>query len=192
MTAQRPGIFTRIIDALPGWVCVAGGAVLLAMFALTPQWLMCRDVAWHRDLMRQQAAALEAQLDRYRQFHLALVEDDPILLERLAFAELRRKPAGHELYDPDPGIFLAYQQHLLPDEGEVVTVGAAPPLSLPGSIHAWLRVPMPVVGQDIEPLPPLESHLTRISTGPFRLIAVIGAIGVMAMGVMLQVKDPAR
>ncbi len=181
--------FSRFMDALPGWLCLMGGAVLLGLFTLTPQWLACREVAWHRDLMRLQATSLDTQLNRYRQFHLALAEDDPVVIERLAFAELRQKPAGQELFDPDPGILLAYHGQMLLDQG---AAGApAPPLSAPGSIHAWLKVPTPVVGRDLPALPHVESHLTRISTGPFRLIAIVTAIGVMAMGVLLQVRDRA-
>jgi len=198
MATRQDTPFSRFMDALPGWLCLVGGAVLLGLFTLTPQWLACREVAWHRDLMRLQAASLEAQLQRYQQFHLALAEDDPVVIERLAFAELRQKPAGQELFDPEPGILLAYHGHLIPDQagagvagggsGGVSGGGAAPPLSAPGSIHDWLEVPNPVVGRDIAPLPRIESHLTRISTGPFRLIAVVAAVGVMAMGVLLHVR----
>ncbi|NBC11644.1 MAG: hypothetical protein GVY24_07940 [Planctomycetes bacterium] len=184
--------FSRFMDGLPGWLCLIGGAVLLGLFTLTPQWLACREVAWHRDLMRLQAASLDAQRQRYEQFHHALAEDDPVVIERLAFAELRQKPAGQELFDPDPGVLLAYHGQMIPDEGLVGDVsgvaGAAPPLSAPGSIHDWLEVPNPVVGRDIAPLPRIESHLTRITTGPFRLIAVVAAVGVMAMGVLFQVR----
>lgn len=188
--------FSRCMDGLPGWLCLIGGAVLLGLFTLTPQWLACREVAWHRDLMRLQAASLDAQLGRYRQFRQALAEDDPVVIERLAFAELRQKPAGQELFAPDPGILLAYHGQMIPDQAPTGAGSAgapAPPLSAPGSIHQWLQVPTPVVGRDIAPLPRVESHLTRISTGPFRLIAIVAAIGVMAMGVLLQVKaDAAR
>jgi len=207
MAATQTTPFSRFMDGLPGWLCLVGGAVLLGLFTLTPQWLACREAAWHRDLMRLQAASLDAQLQRYQQFHLALAEDDPVVIERLAFSELRLKPAGQELFDPEPGVLLAYHGHLIPDQtgasegagggsggaagdgsGGGAGGGGAPPLSAPGSIHDWLEVPNPVVGRDIAPLPRIESHLTRISTGPFRLIAVVAAVGVMAMGVLLQVR----
>ncbi len=194
----------KLIDALPGWICLLGGAVLLAMFTWTPQWLACRDTAWQRDLMRLQAATLAEQHNRYEQFHAALEADDPVIVERLAFTELRHKRVGQQLHGAGPDIHLAANAQFIPDlmpsqagqqyAGMAGGYAVSPVAStLPGSIYAWLRVPMPVVGQDVAPLRPIESHLTRIATGPFRLVALVFAVGVMAMGVMFQVKArPAR
>jgi len=183
--------FGRLIDALPGWMCVVGGAVLLAMFVWTPQWLAGREIAWQRDLMQAQAEALVEQRDRYATFEAALAEGDPILLERLAFTELRQKRVGQQLLAPEADVLLARNTEFWPDDPSLAMQPTAS-ATMPGSVHAWLRVPMPVVGQDIKPPAPIQSHLTRIVTGPLRLPALLFAVGVMAMGVLMQVRDRAR
>jgi len=180
--------FTKLVDALPGWMCVAGGAVLLALFVWTPQWLAGREIAWQRDLMKAQAQALIEQRDRYAEFEAALAQGDPILLERLAFTELRQKRVGQQLLAPESDVMLAHNTEFWPDDPALAARPTAS-ATTPGSVHAWLRVPMPVVGRDIQPLRRIESHLTRIVTGPLRLPALLFALGVMVMGVLMQVRE---
>ena len=183
----------KLLDTLPGWVCLLGGAVLLALFIWTPQWLACRETGWQRDLMRAQAAALTEQRDRYAQFLAALEADDPVVIERLAFTELRRKRVGQQFHGTGDDVLLASNTQFIPDDPSADAHGfelSALSSTMPGSVHDWLEVPMPVVGRDIQPLAPVESHLTRIVAGPFRILAVVFAVGVMLMGVLLQVRQP--
>lgn len=185
-TGSDPGPITRTIDALPGWICVLGGCLLLGMLLIAPAYLKVRATAWERDLMALQAERLDQQREKYERFELALRSDDPVLLERLAFTELRQKPAESSLLDPGPGIMLASQVEIIPDTGAAVAYRVDH--SAPGSIQAWLHVPMPVVGLggDIAPLPVLQSYLIRISTGPHRVIALLIAVLIVVMGLLLN------
>ena len=159
----------RLTAALPGWLLLLGGLSLLGLMLLTPAWVQNREIAWQRDVMRLQTQHLERQQQRYQDFQNALAMDDPILLERLAFAQLRQKPVGQEL--------------LLPTgDGQADVLEG---IDAAGSIDAWLWEKMPEVGQEIPPYQPLDTRLTRLAQGERRLFVMTAGLLCAAGGLWM-------
>ncbi|MCE9592259.1 MAG: hypothetical protein K8S99_17270 [Planctomycetes bacterium] len=86
----------RVASPLPGWIFLSAGLALVGMAVLVPAWADVREMDWQVHVMRLQAEALQEQAGSYREFHAALMADDPVLLERLAYYHLRLKPAGSQ------------------------------------------------------------------------------------------------
>ena len=177
----RPHPLETLLTALAGWLPVLGGMVLLGMTVITPEWLGWRELVWQRDMVALQAEGLETQRASYAEFHDALTADDPVLLERLAFTQLRYKPVNKRLLD---GVGAGF------GEGGVVTVGngfgngVVGMTGTPGAgaIEAWLAVPQPVVGQDIEPLREINTRLTRLTGGASRYVLLAVAMLCLVAG----------
>lgn len=168
MPSPARDILRNVFDELSDWLFLFSGLTLLALALLTPQWLACQDLAWQRDLMRIQVERLDEQQRRYHAFYQALKDDDPILLERLAFTQLGWKPAGKQVLNLREAIAAAaglrggnY------DLAEVIATSA--------SVDQWLLEPMPRLGVDA-PIPnPVNSRLTRLTTQPTLRIGLLAA-----------------
>ena len=187
----RPNPLDTLLTALAGWLPMLGGMTLLAMVLITPEWMGWRELVWQRDVLNLQAERLETQRTSYAQFHDALVADDPVLLERLAFTQLRYKPAGKRLMN---------DLWAVAGPGDAARPGAMPPGStaLPpmaagdggqayGSsevIESWLTSPQPVVGRDIQPLRVINSRLTRLTSGASRYVLLAVAILCLVAGLL--------
>src|SRR5688572_27063739 len=107
MLAALRNTVDRASAPLPGYLLIFSGMALLAMALMVPAWMESRELAWQVSLMELQAKRLADQENSYREFNTALAEDDPVLLERLAFYHLRLKPAGSTPLDPGAGPGLA-------------------------------------------------------------------------------------
>lgn len=176
----------RFLAILPGWMFLLSGLALLAMAILTPEWLAYRHLDWQRDLMREQAERFEAQAQHYADFHEALAADDPVLLERLAFTQLRLTPVGKQplqapTTDPVASGRTVFTQH---------RPGGAPQPEPPpllasesAAVDAWLTEPLPQVGVDVAPPRPINSRLTRLATGPHRTALIAAGLACLAAGV---------
>ncbi len=158
----RPGVIGRLLTPLPEWAFVLCGVALIGLVVLVPQWLDNRSVQWERDLMQVQAQRLERQTQRYRDFHAALAADDPVLLERLAYTQLRRVPVGSRVISEAPV-----------DAASLARPAAV--TSYDGNIDAWLLEPQPQVGTDVPPHRVIEARLTRVADGSARLGVIAAA-----------------
>lgn len=186
-----------LLDRAVGWVLLLSGLTMLGMATVTPLWLEHRQLRWQRDVMAQQAQALAEQADRYRAFEEALENDEPVLLARLAYQQLRLKPVGAIAVPAYPGALPLEmpdprQQHVLTADRH------APPepqplkaLAADGSIESWLHEPVPRVGVDVMPPPEIDSYLVRMASG-FRQAALL-LVGVicLASGLLLGHGAPA-
>lgn len=177
----RPNPLDTLLTALAGWLPMLGGMTLLAMVLITPEWMGWRELVWQRDVLNLQAERLETQRASYAQFHDALAADDPVLLERLAFTQLRYKPAGKRLREDlwavaGPGEVVATAPTAVGDGGQVYGSSEV--------IESWLTSPQPVVGRDIQPLRVINSRLTRLTRGPARYVLLAVAILCLAAGVL--------
>ncbi len=165
----RPHPLETLLTALAGWLPVLAGGALLGMTLVTPEWMGWRELLWQRDMLVLQSEGLAEQRASYAGFADALAADDPVLLERLALTQLRYKPVGKRLLD---GVGQGFGPGVV--EGEVVAVGnpglANGQARSPGVIEAWLSTPQPVVGRDIEALKPMNTRLTRLTTGHSRFV----------------------
>lgn len=195
----RPHPLETLLAALAGWLPVLAGGVLLGMTLITPEWVGWRELLWQRDMLRLQAEGLETQRASYAAFNDALMADDPVLLERLAYTHLRYKPAGKRLL---AGVGEGH------DRGDLVTMSGETPHhaggwyadgvwvgmeqdpgidtggvpEVPEVIEAWLSTPQPVVGRDIAAYRPMNTRLTRLTTGNSRFVLMLVGIVCLLVG----------
>ncbi len=169
----RPHPLETLLSTLAGWLPLLGGLILLGMTLITPEWLSWREMVWQRDMLKLQAESMQTQRERYAAFYDALESDDPALLERLAFTHLRYKPADKKLMD---GLWLASAPAGGVQGSNYVTVNDPTFSGNDAVIESWLASPLPVVGQDIQPLRPINTRMTRITSGPSRYALLAVAI----------------
>ena len=151
----------KLAEATPGWLFAVAGLALIALTMLTPAWMDLERLRWQRDVMAEQVEALGKQQDRHAAFLEAIDRHDPVVLEHLAYTQLRYKPSGVEILETAG-----------PDSA---------------SISAWLSEPMPQVGRDLPEYCPPDTRLTRLTTGPKRLGLL--AVGVICLAVSFWPKS---
>ncbi|MFI4861235.1 MAG: hypothetical protein ACIAXF_11195 [Phycisphaerales bacterium JB063] len=91
---KPPGKVDAVVGGLLGWIFVVVGVAAIGAAGLIPAYLKTLDLQDQRRILETKADALKQEHDRYQQFHAALVDDDPVLIERLALTELRLRPVG--------------------------------------------------------------------------------------------------
>jgi hypothetical protein len=154
----------RVLAAVPGWLVMLGGLVLLAVAMVVPLHQETARLAWRGEVMQQQLDALVRQRMRYEQFLAALEDDDPVLLSRLAYAQWRYQPA----------------------EASLLPVGG---FTEDASISRWLAEPMPALPAGP---PTVDNRLTRLTDGRSRLVLLITALLCIVGGLLWRGRpDPA-
>ncbi len=171
--AAAPGspadVFERVLRPVPGWLMILGGLTLLGMAILTPSWLDLTKARWELKLMQLQSDRLVKQAERYAKFEQAVVERDPVLLERLAYTQLRLQQAERRVVSE------------LASEGRVPNPAAGADLP-PGDIDRWLAVQPPVVGVDLPAYAQSNTRLTRLTGEPLprAVLLIVGCLSVFA------------
>ncbi|WP_432797266.1 hypothetical protein [Poriferisphaera sp. WC338] len=151
MEEVRAGQSERLFASLSGVIFVLAGMSLLAMTLLTPAWLSCRELASRRDIMQAQLTNLQSLQDRYQHFQTSLENDDPVLIERLAFTELHQKPASSKILHVNLG-------------GSDYTGQREANRAQGQSIFSWLSQYVPVEQQAQAPAyQPINSKLVRMT-----------------------------
>jgi len=190
---DRPNPLDTLLTALASWLPVVGGMTLLGMVLITPQWLDWRELAWQRDVLEFQAERLQTQRERYTRFYEALSADDPVLLERLAFTQLRLKPIGKRVM---PDLFVdgpTPNRPAISNASSVIRQHPAEPFNPPReaeAIEAWLASPQPIVGRDIPTLAPMNTRLTRLTQGPAKYVLLMVAILCLTAGLLPHDSEP--
>jgi len=100
MAMRKDNLFTSMLAALPGWIMLVCGTAMVVVCLLGQSWLEQQRLMSHLQLIQQQARQMERQQVSYREFHQALKQQDPLLLERLAFYHLRLKPLNTQTLGP--------------------------------------------------------------------------------------------
>ncbi len=95
--AEPPGQADAVIRGALGWLFILVGCTAIAAAALIPAYFETLDVKQARETEAIKAQMLADEQQRYIDFHQALIDDDPVLIERLAMTELRLKPVGTEV-----------------------------------------------------------------------------------------------
>ena len=95
--AQPPDSADAVVGGALGWLFILVGCAAIAAAALIPAYFETLDVKQARETEAVKARMLEEEHQRYIDFHQALADDDPVLIERLAMTELRLKPVGSEV-----------------------------------------------------------------------------------------------
>ena len=178
---------SRAWNQLVGWACLAIGMAIAAALAIVPAWLDLREAEWERGFIELWRSRQQETVEAYEQFALALQSNDPVLLERLAFEQLRHKPAHGQLMKLPDDVASAWKirQAWLAGDGrwgmwntlDHEELEAAPLQPMPAaSIEQWLHLPQPVVGVDYPPYVEPDTMLVRIATGPKRLL-LLGLAG---------------
>jgi hypothetical protein len=174
----------RVLAKAPGWVFVLAGLALIAAPVLVPPWLASQRVAYQHHVLEQRAEALTRQRERYDQFLSALEAADPLLLKRLAYEQLRMKPAHPEnppAEAPGGESVPGGGEQASRDSGGTQRLAADSPMV---PVDAWLDRPLPRVGAGIEPYTPPRSRLVRLATGYTRWGMLGAGLLTLAAGLM--------
>ena len=175
--------FLRFVDHLAGWLLLTCGMAMLGAAVLAPAWHGAWKLAAQRDLLRAQVQHLGEQEQSYRRFHQALSQNDPVLLQRLAYQYLRLKPVATTLLrlpsEPNPlrSARVGGGGHRHGDESG--------PAQVDLGVGAWLHKPMPAAAVVL----PFHraSRLATIMEGPARLTLLVSGVVCLLMGLLLPV-----
>lgn len=168
------------------------GAALLAAAVLIPAWMETRELDWQRRVMEVQVEQLRQQEQLYRGFLEAVESDDPIVLQRLAFSQLHLKPRGSVpmgMVDsgrsPQAVLFAADIEDIVECS---IKVHETMDRRTSASVDAALYRSVSQEGQDIASLPPLQSKLGQVCTGPARFAVAGAAVLCLSASVLLPGK----
>lgn len=119
---------------LGGWLPLLGGLGLIALTVLAPAYRDVQQARTQRARLNLEAVAHVEQLRRYEELIASVRRDDPIILQRLAWHELRLKPVGAEVLGGRPADRrprAAYDQWVQPHRA---AIASEPPLLPPDSL----------------------------------------------------------
>ncbi len=174
----------RIIPHLPGWLCLVGGMVLVAVTVLGQPWAQCRLLGWQLRVVQAQARCLDQQARSYRCFSNAVATQDPVAIQRLAYHHLGLKPVGAAVvgtqgFGGHAGAQGAGFELVANPIGEPWLGGEGVPGVgvMPETIESWLHTPLPHVDPAGEAWAgATQTRLMRLTTGPIQnRLALFGA-----------------
>ena len=175
---NEPGQADAVIGGMLGWLFILVGCAAIAAAALIPAYFDTLDTRQAREAEAIKAKMLADERQRYIDFHQALVDDDPVLIERLAMTELRLKPVGSEVAQYGPSDPMA----LVTEPTPVAIQQAAAGQSRMHSIENELSRPdlkrKAVIDVAIDR--PRQTRLIIAATGEYRpILAGAGALLVL-------------
>ena len=190
--------FTRqavdgFFERLPGWMFLVCGLTLLGFVVITPAWQECRELEHQKLVLELQTQRIAEQAQAYESFQAAMKNDDPVLLERLAFYHLRLKPVGAMPLMGQAGIEPPARTRPLLVSDKKVPRGPTPEAANAEvakrlsesliSVEAWLQKPLPKEGIDYPKLQEPKSKLARWSLNPgSRNMMLGGALVLVVLG----------
>jgi len=146
-----------------GWLPLLAGAFLLALALLTPAWLQNRQLAAEVRTLERQAAHFETLAGDYRHVSEAIDQQDPLLMQRIAWHYFALKPAGRRVLFVD-------------EQAPWPTRNAEP-------VEQWLHRPPPTP----EPVEMPGARWARLATGANRLPLALAA-GCLLLGGWIRVR----
>ena len=167
-----------VVGGALGWLFILVGCAAIAAAAMIPAYFETLDVKQARETEAIKAQMLADERQRYIDFHQALVDDDPVLIERLAMTELRLKPVGTEVAQHQASDPLA----LVIEPTSVAIQHALASQSQMRSIENELSRPdlkqQAVIDVHVER--PRQTRLIIAATGEYRpILAGVGALLVL-------------
>ncbi|MBX2850720.1 MAG: hypothetical protein KTR15_03120 [Phycisphaeraceae bacterium] len=173
-----PGNADAVVGGALGWLFLLVGCAAITAAALIPAYFETLDVKQAREIEAIKAQMLADERQRYINFHQALIDDDPVLIERLAMTELRLKPVGTEVAQHAASDPLA----LVVEPTEVAIQQALSSQSQMRSIENELSRPdlkqQAVIDVQLER--PRQTRLIIAATGEYRpILAGAGAVLVL-------------
>lgn len=172
---RQPTHADLVVGGMLSWVFITVGVAAIAAATLIPAYLDTLDTREQRKLIEVKAQQLREERERYRDFYLALEADDEILLERLAFTQLRLKPVGTDTADIGPTDPAAVIDSPDPDSIQQVAMQ----WRSSQSVEYWLSRPdLKQQAQLSVDVPrPRDTRLIRTATGEYRpYVAGFGAL----------------
>jgi len=147
-----------------GWLMLVSGFVIIAVTALAPAWRDVSSLEVQRRQLHRQVALLQIQEQNYHAFVRAVDRNDPLLLKRLAWDQLRQRPVGGRLL-----------------MRTTMTGPAAP------SIDRWVQpAAMPLNTSRADAMLAADSKLMRLISGPSRPWVVAFGGWLLLMGLLLN------
>jgi len=183
----------RVLTALSGWVLLCAGLAIVAAGVLLPAWRSSEALRVQRDQMLEQAQWMQRQRDTYERVRVAVDQNDPLILQRLAFHHLRLKPEHAGLITVDQPVL----QPGYPPTVAVMEARADEPV-LPGfnalvesvdNVDAWALEPMDPAPAEPTAAATPPTRLNRLTTGTTRLLTTgFGLLCVLA-GIWLHTQQ---
>lgn len=175
---NTPGQADAVIGGALGWLFIVVGCAAMAAATLIPAYFETLDVKQARETEAIKAQMLADERQRYIDFHQALVDDDPVLIERLAMTELRLKPVGTEVAQRSAADPLALVVEATPVAIQQAIAGQSQMRSIENELSRPDLKQQAVIDVQLER--PRETRLILAATGEFRpLFAGIGALLVL-------------
>ena len=163
MAALWRDISERIERAdLGGWLPLAAGLALIALAVLLPAWGDLNQTRGQLDQLSVRLADQTERLHRYQQLIVSVRNDDPMIIQRLAWNELRLKPVGVEVLGEPPM------------DGRMV-----------GVHERWVGVSTPTA----LPTPDGRSRLERLMNGPRRPMVMLAGALLIGFGLFTSLRD---
>jgi hypothetical protein len=109
---------------LAGWTLTLSGMVVVAATIITPAYLEAKAIEAQCVVLRQVKHRTIAHHANYVAFSEALRDNDPVLLERLAWHHLRMQPSGAQTLDTletleDPWVVPSVDKWVAPPPGQI-------------------------------------------------------------------------
>lgn len=182
----------RVLTALSGWVLLCAGLSIVAAGVLLPAWRSSEALRVQRDQMLEQARWMERQRDTYERVRVAVDQNDPTILQRLAFHHLRLKPEDADLIKIDePALQPGYPPTVAvtTDVDEPVLPGFNALVEPVDNVDAWALEPMDPAPAAPAPAAVPQTRLNRLTTGTTRLLTTgFGLLCVLA-GIWLHAQQ---
>jgi len=178
MKADTHGPADAVIGGALGWLFILVGCAAIAAAALIPAYFDTLDTRQTRRAEAIKAQMLADERQRYIDFHQALIDDDPVLIERLAMTELRLKPVGSEVARHGPSDPLALVAEPTPAAIQQAAAGQSQMHSIENELSRPDLKRKAVIDVQIDR--PRQTRLIIAATGEYRpILAGVGALLVL-------------
>lgn len=175
---DQPGQADAVIGGALGWLFILVGCAAIAAAALIPAYFETLDIQQARETEAIKAQMLAEERQRYVDFHQALIDDDPVLIERLAMTELRLKPTGTEVARHGPSDPLALLVDPSPASAQLALAGQSRVRSIENELSRPDLKQQAVI--DVQVQRPRQTRLIIAATGEYRpILAGAGALLVL-------------
>ncbi len=176
----------RMLNALPAWLFLISGLVIVAAVVLVGPMLELRQLEYDRQRIEAEAKLPRHEREALEQMHEALLANDPATIERLALVYRNLVRPGSSALLPRetaPSPLHETPEELSPRELDLLIHSDAP-----NPIEAWARDVARARVDLPEPPDEVETTLVRLTTGPRRKAVL--ALGVVLL--MLGMLPPAE
>jgi len=160
MDRERSRIWMKFTRSLPGYCVLFAGIAIMVSVVLVPAHQSLRTERWRLQSLDYQAQRMDLYAERYTQLDQAIASRMPVMVERLAYAQLRIRPTTNES--------LSLPDQIVPggDAASATTYHANPELDDPADLHQWVSRP---IDQQLGPAPSpprvIGSRLARLTQG---------------------------